>query len=48
MCPGVGFDTTVWDVGICGIKCSIFTADCFVYMAVYDLEIKLVYFMSVL
>ena len=42
MCPRVGFDPTVWDVGICGIKCSIRTADCFVHMAVYDLEMKLV------
>ena len=42
MCPGVDFDPTVWDMGICGIKCSISTADFFVYMAVYDLEMKLV------
>ena len=42
MCPGVGFDPTVWDVGICGIKVCISTADCFANMAVYDLEIKLI------
>ena len=48
MCPGVGFDPTLWDVGIRGIKCSISTANCFVYMAVYDLEMKLVYSFSVL
>ena len=42
MCPEVGFDTTVWDMGICGIKFWISTADCLVYMATYDLEKKLV------
>ena len=35
---GDHFDLTVQDVGICGEKCCILLT-CFVYMAVYDLEI---------
>ena len=44
MCLGVGFDPTVSDVGICGIKVCISTADFFAYMTIYDLEIQLVLF----
>ena len=32
------FDITVQDVGIRGVKCCILLT-CFVYMAIYDLEI---------
>ena len=47
MCPGVGFDPTVWDVEICGIKwCILHTV--FVYMTMYHVEIKLVWSFSVL
>ena len=41
MCPGVGFDPTVWDDGYLWYR-VLYTADSFVYMAKYDLEIKLV------
>ena len=41
------FDLTVQDVGICGIKCCILLT-CFVYMAIYDLEIYLFHSFSVL
>ena len=32
------FDLTIQDVGICGVKCCVLLT-CFVYMAIYDLEI---------
>ena len=32
------FDLTVQDIGICGVKCCILLT-CFVYMAIYDMEI---------
>ena len=32
------FDLTVKDVGICGVKCCVLLT-CFVYMAIYDLEV---------
>ena len=35
---GDSFYLTVQDVGICGVKCCILLT-CFVYMAIYDLEI---------
>ena len=40
-------DLTVWYVGICDVKCWIFLT-CFVYMAIYDLEIQLFHSFSVL
>ena len=36
-------DHTVWYVGICDVKCWILLT-CFVYMAIYDLEIQLFLF----
>ena len=40
-------DLTVWYVGICDVKCWILLT-CFVYMAIYDLEIQLFHSFSVL
>ena len=44
---GDWFDLTVWYVGICDVKCWILLT-CFVYMAIYDLEIQLFHSFSVL
>ena len=41
MCPGGGFDSTVWDSEYLWYK-VLNTADSFVYMAKYDPEIKIV------
>ena len=41
------FDLTVQDVGICGVKCCILLTS-FVYMAIYDLEIKLFHSFDIL
>ena len=41
ICHGVCFDPNICDVGICGMKCCILFT-CFVYLAIYDLEIYLV------
>ena len=40
-------DLTVWYVRICDVKCRILLT-CFVYMAIYDLEIQLFHSFSVL
>ena len=39
VCPGIGFDNTVWDGGYLRHK-VLYASDSFVYMTVYDLEIK--------
>ena len=44
---GDWFDLTVWYVGICDLKCWILLT-CFVYMAIYHLEIQLFHSFSVL
>ena len=41
MCPGVDFDPTVWDGAYLWYKVSYNAADSYVYIALYNLEIKL-------